>query len=268
VIPAKPLEVDQLTVASIGILAYILGNIVHEALGHGGACLITGGRPLLITAVNMECSVDNRFVIAGGSLMNAIAAALFLILLRATSPNSPHLKYFAWLSMTLNLLSPAGYLAFSGIGGFGDWAQFIQGFSAPWAWRVAMTIAGAAAYMLAVRWSLLELRPLIGSDPRERVRHATRLTTAPYFAGGIVECIAGAFNPQGWLLVALSAAASTFGSSSALLWSPQWLRGNSFPVGPPAAPLPIRRSWPCIIAAAIIAVIFITLLGPGVRPHH
>jgi hypothetical protein len=83
----KRIDIDPLTVASIGILAYILGNILHEVLGHGGACMISGGRPLLITSVNMDCSVDNRFVIAGGSLMNAIAAAFFLIVLRAVSRN-------------------------------------------------------------------------------------------------------------------------------------------------------------------------------------
>jgi hypothetical protein len=265
VTPAKPIEVDQVTLASIGILAYILSNIIHEDLGHAGACLITGGRPLLITTVNMDCSVDNRFVIAAGSLMNALAAAFFFFLLRATSRNSPRLKYFAWLSMTLNLLSPAGYLAFSGIGGFGDWALFIQGFQAQWAWRVALTIVGSALYMLFTRWSLLELRPLIGSDLGKRVPHAFRLTTIPYFAGGTLACIAGAFNPQGWLLIALSAAASTFGGSSALLWSPNWLRGNSFPPGPDATPLPIERSWPLIIAAAIVAVAFIAILGPGLR---
>ncbi|HTB13884.1 MAG TPA: hypothetical protein VK752_20055 [Bryobacteraceae bacterium] len=263
--PQQPVDVDQLTVASLGILAYILGNIIHEGLGHGGACLITGGRPLLITAVNMECSADNRFVIAGGSLMNAIAAAVFFVLGRAIPRSRPHLKYFVWLAMTLNLLSPAGYLAFSGIGGFGDWAQFIQGFQPQWAWRVALTIAGSAAYMLFVRWSLFELRPLIGSDPRGRVVQAFRLSIAAYFAGGTVECIAGAFNPQGWLLIALSAAASTFGGSSALLWSPNWLRGKSIPPGPDAAPIPIERSWPIIIAAAIVAITFIALLGPGLH---
>jgi hypothetical protein len=261
----KPIAVDPVTVASLGILAYILGNIIHEDLGHASACLITGGRPLLITTVNMECSADNRFVIAAGSLMNAVAAAGFFFLLRATSRNSPRLKYFAWLSMTLNLLSPAGYLAFSGIGGFGDWAQFIEGFPAQWAWRVGLAIVGSALYMLFTRWSLLELRPLIGSDPRKRIAQAFRLTLVPYFVGGTIACIAGALNPQGWLLIALSAAASTFGGSSALVWSPNWLRGKSFPPGPDAEPIPIERGWPLIIAAAIVAVAFIAILGPGLR---
>jgi len=264
-VSTKPAELDQLTIAAVATIAYILGNVIHEGLGHGGACLITGGRPLLITAVNMECSADNRFVIAGGSLMNAIAAAFFFFLLRITPRTSPHWKYFIWLSMTLNLLSPAGYLAFSGIGGFGDWAMFIHGFRAQWAWRVAMAVAGAALYMLFTRWSLRELRPLIGTDPQERVVHAVRLTKIPYFTGGIVECIAGAFNPQGWMLIALSAAASTFGGSSALLWSPNWLRGKSIPLGPEAEAAPMRRNWAWIVAGGAISVAFICVLGPGIH---
>ena len=107
------------------MVAYILANVVHESLGHGGACLITGGRPLLVTAVNMDCSADNRLVIAGGSVMNAAAAGILFLVGRNARRTPPHLKYFAWLSMTVNLLDTAGYLAFSGIGGFGDWAMFI-----------------------------------------------------------------------------------------------------------------------------------------------
>jgi hypothetical protein len=263
----KPVETDPLTIASIGILAYILGNIIHEGLGHGGTCLLTGGRPLFITAVNMDCSADNRFVIAGGSLMNAVAAALFSFLTRIVPRKSPHLKYFAWLCMTLNLLSPAGYLAFSGIGGFGDWAQFTQGFRPQWAWRVGLAIVGIGAYTLFVRWSLLALRPLIGSDRQQRRIHAVRLTMVPYFAGGIVG-LAGALNPQGWFLVAMSAAASTFGGSSALLWAPNWLRGSSISPGPDESPMPIPRSWPWIAATAVIAVSFVLILGPGVHLAH
>jgi hypothetical protein len=187
------------------------------------------------------------------------------LLFFARLAKSPHWKYFAWLAMTVNLLSAAGYLAFSGIGGFGDWAMFIQGFNPQWPWRVGLTVVGIVAYMLAVRISLLELRPLIGSDPRQRVVNAKRLTIVPYFAGGIVECVAGAFNPQGWFLVAMSAAASTFGGTSGLLWSPNWLRGNNIPSGPDAAPVAIKRSWPWIVAAAIMAAAFIAVLGPGVH---
>ncbi|HLK68067.1 MAG TPA: hypothetical protein VKU19_31760 [Bryobacteraceae bacterium] len=258
-----PTQTDALTTACIGIIAYTLANFVHEGLGHGGACLITGGRPLLITAVNMDCSADNRLVIAGGTVMNAAAAGLFLLIGRNTPRTCPNLKYFAWLSMTVNLLDAAGYLAFSGIGGFGDWAMFIQGFSPQWAWRTGLSIVGVVAYVLCSRWSLLELRPMVGSSA-QRYLVARRLCLPPYLAGGTVECIAGAFNPQGWFLVVMSAAAPAFGGKSALIWGPEWLRGSSLPAGPDVAPIPIRRNWAWIVAGIVIGVCFVLVLGPGV----
>ena len=166
--------------------------------------------------------------------------------------------------MTVNLLDAAGYLAFSGIGGFGDWATFIRGFSPQWAWRIGLSIAGAGAYLLCARWSLLELRPLVGGSA-QRYLAARRLCIPSYLAGGIVECIAGAFNPHGWFLVMMAAAAPTFGGKSALIWGPEWLRGSSFPAGPDATPVPIPRSRRWILAGIVIGVCFIFVLGPGVH---
>jgi len=133
---------------------------------------------------------------------------------------------------------------------------------------LGLAVFGAATYMLAACISLLELRPLIGSDKVERYRCAVRLTWIPYFAGGILMCIAGALNPVGMILILISAAASTFGGSSGLLWSPQLLRGALIPCGPPAEPMPIHRSWPLIGATCGIAVAFVGVLGPGVRFAH
>ena len=255
---------DTVTIAAIGVIAYILGNILHEGVGHAGACILTGGKAISVSAVAMDCSADNRLVIAGGTIMNVVAAAIFFLLGRIAVRNSA-LRYFLWLSMTINMMEAAGYLLFSGIGGIGDWDMFIQGFTPQWAWRVTLAVIGGVAYLLAVRFSILELRPFIGSDPRQRVVFARRLTLTPYFAGGVVECLAGVLNPQGWFLVVFSAAASTFGGTSGLAWGSQWLRGNGISLGPPAEPVAIARSWPWICAAILLAVAFIAVLGPGIR---
>ena len=61
-------------------------------------------------------------------------------------------------------------------------------------------IFGAATYLLVGWIGLLELRPLIGSDKKQRLIHAVRLTKVPYFAGGILACVAGALNPDGLIL--------------------------------------------------------------------
>jgi hypothetical protein len=255
------------TVVAIAVIAYMCGTMLHEAVGHGGACLLTGGSPKEITTVSMDCSADNRLVTAGGTIMNVMAGILFFALGRVTPRTSPRLKYFLWIAMTVNLFAAAGYFLFSGIGGFGDWAMFIQGFRPQWAWRIGMAIFGGVTYMAVARFSLLELPPLIGSDKKQRFINAVRLSRLPYFAGGILACVAGSLNPQGWILVALSAAASTFGGASGLLWMMDWLKGNRIPVGSEPEPRPIERSWAWIAAASVLAVVFIVLLGPGVRFH-
>src|SRR5262249_7122438 len=117
-----------------------------------------------------------------------------------------------------------------------------------------------------VRFSLLELRPLIGSEKEERRTIAIRLMRTPYFAGGALACIAGAFNPAGWYLIALSAAASTFGRNSALVWSDNWLRDtHRIPLGSRTGPRSITRSWLWIAFGIGVAIVFIGLIGPGVR---
>lgn len=253
------------TIVAISILVYILGDVLHEAVGHGGACLAVGGRPLTVSTVDMECSSGHRLVAAGGTLANFAAAALFFVLHRTAAARPPAWKYFFWLAMTLNLFAACGYFAFSGVGGFGDWSQFIQGFPAHWAWRIGMTLFGFAAYMMAVRFSLLQLRPLIGSDRHLRYLRAVELSRIPYFAGGILACLAGALNPAGLILVALSAAASTFGGASGLLWMMPWLKGSWIPLAAFPEPQPVPRSWGWIAAAALCAGLWVAVLGPGLR---
>ena len=260
---------DSFTVGAIAILAYMLGNVLHEGLGHGGACLLDGARPLVISSVHFECSQESRLVMAGGTLVNFLAGGVFFLLGRLTGPRYPRLKYFFWICMTVNLYTATGYFLFSGIGGIGDWGDFIEGLGPRWLWRVGLTIFGATAYLLAARTSLLELRPLIGSDKEQRFRRAVRLSAIPYFTGGTLLCIAGSLNPKGAILILISAAASTFGGTSALMWTPQMLKsGTLIPTGPPAEPMPIQRSWPLIVAACAIAITFIGVLGPSVRFVH
>lgn len=259
-------ELDTLTVTAIALLAYMLGNLLHEGAGHGGACLLIGGQPLVLSSVHFECSADTRLVDAGGTLVNFVAAAVLFLLGRLTGRQHPRWKYFFWIAMTINLFTATGYFLFSGIGGIGDWADFMHGVQPQWLWRVAMAIFGAGAYLAAAGVSVRELRPLIGSDITQRYRRALRLSIIPYFSGGVLMCLAGARNPKGAILILISAAASTFGGTSGLLWDTQWLRSASMiPPGPANEALPIRRSWALVTVAAGAVVAFVALIGPGVR---
>lgn len=256
---------DALTVAALGILAYMLDSVLHEGVGHGGACVLTGGHAIGLSSVYFECSAETRLVMAGGTLVNLIAGAVFFLFGRWTRREHAHWKYFCWLAMTINLYAGTGYFLFSGIGGMGDWGEFIQGLGPQWAWRIGLTLLGAVSYLLAARISLPELRALIGSGA-ERFQRGMRLSAIPYFAGGILMCLAGALNPKGAILILISAAASTFGGSSGLLWATQWLRGGGFiPFGSMAEPVPITRSWRLVAASAVTAVVFVAVLGRGIQ---
>ncbi len=257
-------EPDLLTIVAISVVASVVANIIHEGLGHGGMCVATGLRPLVLSTVHFECSADTRLVAAGGTLANLMVGTLAWVAMRAVRQSAPW-RYFFWLLMTLNLFGVGGYFLFSGIGNVGDWAAVVAGWQPVWAWRVGLTVLGIGTYFfLFVPLSLRELRPFLGKDAKVRVWRARQLTLVPYLTGGALSCVAGALNPVGPLLILISAAAASFGGNSGLAWMWTLLYGPRFPSSEFQMPeLERRRGW--IIAAIVLAIGFIAGLGPGVR---
>jgi hypothetical protein len=252
------------TVAAIAICAAVLTDLIHEGLGHGGACIATGAQPLVLSTVHFECSADTRLVAAGGTLANLVFGALFWAAAR-TVKQSATWRYFFWLLMTFNLLDAGGYFLFSGIGHFGDWAAVVAGWQPPWAWRLGLVALGSVTYFLRfVPLCVRELRPFIGKDADSRVRRARQLSVVPYLTGGVLSCVAGALNPVGPLLILLSAAAASFGGHSGMAWMWALLHGPSIPSTELQMP-EIKRSKGWIVAAAVLATAFIAELGPGVK---
>ncbi len=168
--------------------------------------------------------------------------------------------------MTINFLQAGGYFLFSGVGNIGDWAAVIQGFQPAWFWRVGLTMLGVGSYLIFVWIALLEMRPFLGQEEPERLQRAKKLTLVPYFTGGILSCVAGLFNPVGMILVAISAAAASFGGTSGLAWMWQMFRGNRIARTAFEMQLLSRsRAW--MITAGIMGVLFISVLGPGLKFH-
>lgn len=256
---------DVWTISAIAIVAYVIADVIHEGIGHGGMCILTGGHPLALSSVYFQCEREGRLVAAGGTLAN-LAGAFFSWIASRFVVRSTRLRYFLWLLMTVNLLECGGYFLFSGVANIGDWAAVIQGLQPPWLWRIALTLVGVAAYLVCVWIALLEMRPFLGVEWPERLRRARRLTWTPYLTGGILMCIAGLFNPVGMILVAISAAAASFGGTSGFAWMGMLLRGPRIPTSALQMP-PLTRSWGWIISGGVLAVLFIAILGPGLKFH-
>src|SRR5579862_326754 len=258
---------DLATVTAIALVAYAASNVLHEAVGHGGACLALGGKPLVLSSVHFDCgdqalsALAVRGVAAAGTIVNFIAGALALAVFKTVNPlHKPRAAYFLWLFATLNLFSGAGYFLFSGVGGIGDWADVAHG-APPLVWRPAMSIFGAALYFLLARLSAQRLRLLVGGGVPS-MKRSRLLTIPPYIAGGLLFCLAGLFNPVGPILIAISAAASSFGGASGLLWLSMFLRRGHQRAAPAAA---LDRSYLWILAGCVVSLIFVAALGPGIR---
>jgi len=257
---------DLLTIVAIAIAATVITDFIHEGLGHGGMCVATGGQALVLSTVHFQCSADTRLVAAGGTLANLVSGSLFWVAARAAR-QSTSWRYFFWLRMTFNLFDAGGYFLFSGIGNFGDWAMVVAGWQPTWVWRVALIALGVVTYFLSfVPLSLRELRPFLGRDSEIRARRARKLTLVPYLAAGILSCIAGAVNPVGPLLILASAAAASFGGKSGLAWMWTLLRGPRISSSELQMP-EIERSRGWMVAAVLLAVVFIAGLGPGLKFH-
>jgi hypothetical protein len=128
---------DWLSLAALGVLAFALTDVSHEALGHGLATLAVGGKAVLLTTCNFNSSGKySRWIPAAGGLMNLAVGLGSLATLRLISPLGPLLRYFLVLVAAFNLFFAFGYPAYSGIARFGDWA-------AVWA-RTALAMAGSA----------------------------------------------------------------------------------------------------------------------------
>src|SRR5215813_2999135 len=50
---------DRLTIAAIAVIAYCLANVVHEAVGHGIACVLAGGHALRLDSMSLRCTEEN-----------------------------------------------------------------------------------------------------------------------------------------------------------------------------------------------------------------
>jgi hypothetical protein len=262
---------DILTVAAISVVVCALASVLHEGLGHGGACLLVGGKPVQLSSMDFNSDTSGlpdwtrRVISAGGTVVNLAAAAIALAAMRRTRSASPHFRYALWLFATVNLFLGTGYFLYSGVAGIGDWVAVTRGLNPIWLWRVVLAVVGGVTYWLAVWLALVKLSPFIGADPVDRVRRANALTLIPYFTGAALSIGAGLLNPHGLLVVAISAAAASLGGMCGLAWGPQLLRDANFIPPSPDGPIPIARSWPWIILAVAIAIPFVAVLGPGIR---
>ncbi len=261
---------DWLTVIAVAVVAHAAASFVHEALGHGGACLLVGCRPQLLTTMQFEgdertvSTLGIKFIAAGGTLANLVAATIAAVFLRRRRERADAGEYFLWLFTTINLMEAAGYWMYSGVGNIGDWADVVRGLTPFWAWHAGLFFLGAGGYWLATRWAMGRLGRRLRTSGASRVAEANRYSLTAYAVGGLLSLAAGLFEPGGAFIVLISGVAASLGGTSGLAWGPQLLRNPD--IGEPEdPPLLVVRDWRWLVAGALAAGLYVFVIGHGVR---
>jgi hypothetical protein len=252
-----PPQHSKATIISMAIITTGLAVLLHEGVGHGVTAWLRGDIPTQLTSNHLSTLRPDRWVDAGGTLVNLAAGALSLLAARAAGTRA-NLRYFFWLLASHNLLPGAGYFMFSGIIGFGDWQEVIRGLPHYAAWRIGMSIFGIAFYAFVALLLAVAIRPFC--PQRSTYNTVGRL---PYLAACFFSCVAGAFDPLGLKLFLVSTVPAAFGGSSGMLWL-----DSMMPRQQPPQPLIVHRQPVLWVAASIFAAVFIAIIGRGIDLRH
>jgi hypothetical protein len=265
----KP-NTDLPTIVSVAAVACVVATVIHEGIGHGGACVAVGCHPQLLTSMQFQGDergisvIASKLISAAGIVANLMAALVAILLLRRQNATARSGWFFLWLFAANNLFHATGYLLYSGISDIGDWAAVIRGLRPVWLWRTVLVAIGAWTYWLAARWAMRRLGERLSQDGDRRVSEANRYSLVSYVVGGALSLIAGLFDPGGGMLIVISGAAASLGGTSALAWGPQLLHDPTFGRFT-KQPLVLTRDWRWIAGAVLSSLFFVFVLGPGIH---
>ena len=263
------IKVDFLTLIAISAFSFMFATALHEHAGHALACLSFGGHIKELGAFYVDCGYEslsdmgNRLVALAGPLMSLIVGLIAMLLFDRTSKSNPLLKYFIWLFATVNLMTAAGYILFSGVAGIGDlgtgqYGVFYQ-VQPEWLYRVGLAVVGAACYYWVVRVSIRKVDAFIGGEGVERVNRAQMISLVSYLTGGLVAVLIGLLNPYGLVIALVSSVASSMGGTSGLAWMMQLLDRKK---NTGDAPFTMERSWGWIAVSVVFLLAYTIIFGP------
>ncbi len=67
---AVSMKDDRLTIIAIAALACILGDVLHEGLGHGVTAWLSGAHRITMSTVALQSDIETRWIAANGTLVN------------------------------------------------------------------------------------------------------------------------------------------------------------------------------------------------------
>ncbi|MFA5962946.1 MAG: hypothetical protein WC804_02905 [Sphingomonas sp.] len=256
-------RIDIATIVGLGMLLMPLLTMWHEIGGHAAACAVQGGRVTTIGAFYVECDglagAPRVLVACAGVGVDSILALLAFRLWRRAKGDLARLSL--WLVWVTKAFVAAGYFCFSGATGVGDLGPGADGgigpLPLPYLWRAGELALGIAVYVLLVRAAIRTLTEMLGDGAATAL--ARRIIAHGYYVTiGCAAVLVGLLNPKGIFITIMSAAASSFGGNAGMISV-----GFTVPHGRTTKRFVIARSWPIIVAGAVMLTAFALVLGPS-----
>jgi hypothetical protein len=259
-------SISPLAIVAIAAVVCFLEPVVHEGIGHGIAAVALGAHLQHVSSVDMLADQSSlpqwavRVVAAAGIVSNVAFGLLSLVLFSKLRGASPNVRYFLWLFGHSNLFVGSGYMLALSFSSFGDIAEIVNGLSWKFAAQLGLTAVGAVIALATYVHAARTLEEFLGREDRRR--RALMITVLPYAAIGVINTLAGALNPEGPMLILLSAAAASFGGNMPMAWL-------SYAVIRPRATTPEMAATPVAnatwIALALVSLVLLfAVLAPGV----
>jgi len=242
------------TITAIGTLAYLSADVAHHAIGHGGACLVSGGAINLLSSIFVDCSLRGAAIDLAGPFANLCVGLIALLFAIKTSRFN--LKLFWLLTTAFNLFWFEMQTAFSVITRTDDWAWAIQQHHIGDVWRYLIAALSLLSYRFTIRLIGANISRLSLSASRAR-----RIMLTSWIAAGLLATLTALFDHHPVNALLHYALPQSMLLSLGLLFVPRYIR--PFPESAnPGETIQCSKAW--IIAAMPIVLVSIALLGPGI----
>ena len=131
-------------------------------------------------------------------------------------------------------------------------------FQHPW---LFLLVGSAVVFVVQ---SLHRIGPTQVGLVTKRFGFAMQLVLTSYLVGSTALTLAGVLNPDGAILVLISAAAGSFGGTICLFWTGYVAARLPPHADTPHAPRVVTRKAGWLVAGAVALIILFAVLGPGI----
>ncbi len=188
------------TVLAIGVVSFAAVTVIHEAGGHGLACLLVDGEALAVSSTELRCDGPDDgarlAVTAAGSMANILVGLAAMAAAIVLGPARGVWSYVLWLFGATNLFHAGKYLLIGPFTGFGDWSSVARNLQPQLVWAVGITVLGYGVNVVGSRLARRsEWQPLAGVEVEERETRMRLLTRLPLAAALVVSLAAGLLSP-------------------------------------------------------------------------